>query len=272
MDKLKKVTPFVKWAGGKRWLISNYTDVFPKEYNKYIEPFLGGGAVYFYLNPTKAILSDINKELIITYNALKKDYLKVIKYLELHNTRHSKEYYYIIREQEYVDEYRIAARLIYLNRTCFNGIYRVNKSGKFNVPIGSNNEVLYEKDNFEDIMKRLKKAQIFNDDFGKTIGKAREGDLIFADPPYTVRHNSNGFIQYNEKIFSWDDQLRLLKSLSKAKDRGVKIIATNANHQSIVNLYIEQGFKIKEVSRYSSISASSKDRKQYGEIIILANV
>ncbi|MDB0439842.1 DNA methyltransferase [Clostridioides difficile] len=272
MDKSKKVTPFIKWAGGKRWLISNYTDIFPEEYNKYIEPFLGGGAVYFYLNPTKAILSDINEELITTYNALKKDSLKVIRYLEIHNTRHSKEYYYIIREKKYVDEYKIAARLIYLNRTCFNGIYRVNKNGKFNVPIGTSNKALYESDNFEEIMQRLKKAQIFNDDFGKTIGKARKGDLIFADPPYTVRHNSNGFVQYNEKIFSWNDQLRLLKSLSRAKNRGVKIIATNANHPSVTNLYKEQGFQIKEVSRYSSISASSENRKQYGEIIILANL
>ncbi len=268
----KKTSPFIKWAGGKRWFISNYQYLLPKEFNRYIEPFLGGGAVFFYLQPQKAIISDINKELIITYKAIKKNWKIVLQYLQIHKENHCKDYYYEQRKLQYTDEYQIAARLIYLNRTCFNGIYRVNKDGKFNVPIGTNDSVIYDTDDFESVMKVLKSANIFNDDFVKTIGKSREGDFIFADPPYTVRHNTNGFLQYNEKIFSWSDQLRLAQSLNRAKNRGVKIVSTNANHPSVVELYEANNFEIIEVSRYSSISADPKNRKQYGEIIIRANI
>ncbi|AOT68329.1 DNA adenine methylase [Geosporobacter ferrireducens] len=272
MSIAKKVAPFIKWPGGKRWFVQAHLDIIPQQYNRYIEPFLGGGAVFFGIQPLKAILSDTNKELAITYNAIKKDYKRVLSYLQFHKQYHSEEYYYQVRDMLLDDEFEIAARLIYLNRTCFNGIYRVNKEGKFNVPIGTSSSVIYDTDDFQAIAQALKHANIFNDDFAKTIGKAREGDLIFADPPYTVRHNNNGFIQYNEKLFSWKDQIRLTKCLKRAKDRGVKIIATNANHPSVVDLYRQLEFEIEEITRYSSISANPENRKQYGEIIITANI
>ena len=276
----EKVNPFIKWAGGKRWLVNSHPDIFPQKYNKYIEPFLGGGAVFFHIQPKKAILSDINLELITTYKALQTDWEMVIKLLQKHKKNHSQSYYYKIRSKIPFEEYKnnkyeeqqIAARFIYLNRTCFNGIYRVNKTGTFNVPIGTKSSIIYEKDNFENVSKTLQSAEILHDDFVTTINRSRKKDFIFADPPYTVSHNNNGFLQYNEKIFSWNDQIKLADSLTEAKNRGVKIISTNANHSSIIKLYKNDGFRITKVSRYSSISANPDNRRQYGEIIIEANI
>jgi DNA adenine methylase len=161
--------------------------------------------------------------------------------------------------------------MIYLNRTCFNGIYRVNLDGKFNVPRGTKNVVLDESDNFEQISKLLSGAEIMLTDFEAMIDDAMAGDFVFADPPYTVRHNFNGFVKYNEKLFSWQDQERLSKALIRARDRGVQIIATNANHASVRELYTDQGFRLITTSRFSSISASAENRKQYEELIILSN-
>ncbi|WNY25468.1 Dam family site-specific DNA-(adenine-N6)-methyltransferase [Methanolapillus millepedarum] len=270
--------PFIKWAGGKRWFVNNHSNLFPQQYNRYIEPFLGGGAVFFYLKPEKAILSDINSELIVTYGALQKDWEAVVKILKKHKKLHSNKYYYKIRShnpfdngQKY-DEFQIAARFIYLNRTCFNGIYRVNSEGKFNVPIGTSSSIMYDTDDFECVSKILESARLFDDNFTKTISKSRNNDFIFADPPYTVSHNNNGFLQYNEKIFSWEDQIKLSESLARAKDRGVKIISTNANHPAVLDLYLKNDFKVDKVSRYSSISANPRNRRQYGEIIVQANL
>ena len=272
MKRNKKVGPFLKWPGGKRWMISKYSELIPNNFERYIEPFLGGGAVFFYLNPSKAILSDINSELITSYKAIKNDWKQVLFHLQVHKDKHSKDYYYNLREQNFTNEFQIAARLIYLNRTCFNGMYRVNRNGGFNVPIGTSNSVIYDTDDFESVMKTLKNTKLIENDFAKTIVKSRAGDFVFADPPYTVSHNANGFVSYNERIFSWADQIRLAKSLDKAKKRGVKIVATNANHPSVVELYKKNEFEIIEVSRYSSISANPEKRKQYGEIIIRANI
>jgi len=161
-----------------------------------------------------------------------------------------------------------ASRMIYLNRTCFNGIYRVNKEGLFNVPKGNRDLIIFSNDEFEAISSSLKNATIRQCDFEVLINEAKENDFIFADPPYTVRHNLNGFIKYNEVLFSWKDQERLARALIRAKERGVKILSTNANHASIRELYENNGFIIKVVSRFSSISASSENRKRFEELVI----
>lgn len=272
MPNMKKVDPFIKWAGGKRWLIRNYSELLPREFNRYYEPFLGSGAVFFHLLPAKATLSDVNIDLIETYKSIRDDWKIVYDLLVEHDEKHSKDYYYEIRNSESSDRFIRSAQFIYLNRTCFNGIYRVSKSGKFNVPIGSRNSVLHNTDNFEIISEVLKNASFYTDDFKRTIGKSKEGDLLFADPPYTVSHNKNGFIQYNEKIFAWEDQVKLASSLKAAKLRGVKIVMTNANHQAVRDLYSTDGFEIIHVSRFSSISADPGKRKKYDEIVIRANI
>ncbi len=262
---------FLRWAGGKRWFLAKHFDLIPKNFNQYFEPFLGSGSVFFFLAPMNAFLGDLNGDLISAFQAIKDDWKRVYDFLKIHQSNHSKSYYYKLRAEESIDAAEKAARFIYLNRTCFNGIYRVNSQGKFNVPKGTMDAVLLEKDNFEMISSCLAKAELRRVDFESLIAEAKRGDLIFSDPPYTVRHNNNGFISYNEKLFSWEDQIRLAESLHKAKKRGVKIVLTNANNHSIRELYEKNDFLIKTVSRYSSISALPQNRKQFEELVILAN-
>ena len=211
------IVPFLKWAGGKRWLTKYREALFDTEYERYIEPFLGSGAVFFDLCPERAILSDANGDLIETYHAIRDDWQRVYAYLQDYQQRHSKDHYYATREKTLRNPFTRAARFIYLNRTCWNGLYRVNKDGKFNVPIGTKSTVLLDSDNFSAIAEQLNKAEISTTDFEVTIEKCRQGDLLFVDPPYTVKHNHNGFIKYNETLFSWDDQVRLHHSLVEAK-------------------------------------------------------
>ncbi|MEI6609633.1 MAG: Dam family site-specific DNA-(adenine-N6)-methyltransferase [Deltaproteobacteria bacterium] len=267
----EKCPPFLKWAGGKRWLISRHAIIFPDTFNRYIEPFLGSGAVFFKLQPKKAILSDINKELISTYIAIKEDWQKVLMKLEKHHKLFNKDYYYKIRQSKSENIYDKAARLIFLNRTCWNGLYRVNLKGEFNVPIGTKTDVLREEDNFEKVSKMLKNVTLRNSDFEVIINKAKANDLLFVDPPYTVLHDNNGFIKYNEQLFSWADQIRLKNCLKRAKDRGSIIIMANASHSSIRHLY-EADFTITELQRHSIIAASSVKRKSCKELIITSYI
>lgn len=266
--KKYNVAPFVKWAGGKRWLVERRPDLFPSEdEGRYFEPFVGGGAVFFYCQPRKAVISDMNGELIGAYQAIKSDWEKVYSHLITHQRNHSSSYYYQIRGMKPRNEYTSAARFLYLNRTCWNGLYRVNLKGDFNVPIGTKSKVVMEEDDFEAVSRVLRKAMIISCDFQKTIDMAAFGDFIFCDPPYTVSHNENGFIKYNQKLFSWDDQLRLRDSLVMAKKRGAKIVATNANHKSIRDIYACD-FNIEIVSRKSVISGALSGRGDYKELVI----
>lgn len=205
--------------------------------------------------------------MITAYRGIKEDWEELVKLLQIHQQNHSEQYYYQVRSGVPNDLLSQASRIIYLNRTCFNGIYRVNLQGEFNVPRGSKNNVLLNTDDFDSIAKLLKNADIHQSDFEDLIDEAQEGDFIFADPPYTVRHNLNGFIKYNEKLFSWYDQERLAHSLFRAKKRGAIILMTNACHSSIRELYQDSGFHVQTVSRVSSISASAKSRKNFEELI-----
>jgi DNA adenine methylase len=262
------LSPFLKWAGGKRWFVEQHFDFLPKRLNgRYIEPFLGSGAVFFALEPKDAVLSDACQDLITTYTGICDQYDEVLRILTIHSNNHGVEYYYQVRASEPKSIAERAARFIYLNRTCFNGIYRVNLNGKFNVPIGSKTKVISENDDFLGWALALRRAQLQASDFESVIDDARKSDFVFVDPPYTIRHNNNGFIKYNEVLFSWEDQLRLHDCLQRAKSRGVRILMTNANHQSLKDLY-SKGFKQFVTSRYSSIAASSAKRDRYEELII----
>jgi DNA adenine methylase len=262
-----EVQPFLKWAGGKRWLISSHNNLLPHSYLRYFEPFLGSGAVFFSLRPENAMLADINKELIDCYIAIKNDWFKVEKFLQKHHAAHSHDYYYQLRAQRIEDLSEKAARFIYLNRTCWNGLYRVNRKGEFNVPKGTKNNVLLSSDNFQAISQLLKTVELKHVDFEVLIDKAQAGDFIFVDPPYTVKHNFNGFVKYNETMFHWDDQVRLSKCLIKAHKRGCLILATNAYHPSIIELY-ENHFELIRLSRSSVIAASSSKRGVFEELAI----
>jgi DNA adenine methylase len=265
------MTPFLKWAGGKRWFVQKHADLLPRKFNRYIEPFLGGGSIFFYLRPHRALLGDTNPDLIATYQGIRNDWKSLVEQLEIHQCNHSDNYYYQVRNVAPDDPVQRASRLIYLNRTCFNGIHRVNRNGIFNVPKGDRDSVLFDTDDFESISNILLNAEIRQTDFQELIDEAREGDLVFADPPYTVRHNLNGFVKYNEKLFSWHDQERLADALFRAKCRGVQVVMTNANHASVRELYQDSGFHLHTVLRASSISASAKSRKQFEELVILSH-
>lgn len=268
------LVPFLKWAGGKRWLVASHAELFPKTYRRYIEPFLGGGSVYFHLQPNEALLGDKNAELIATYQAIKDDWRQLQNSLRYRQRAHNEDedYYYWLRDQAPQEPARRASRLIYLNRTCFNGIYRVNQRGEFNVPRGTKDKVLIETDNFEGMSALLQGAELVPGDFEPLIDRAARGDLVFADPPYTVRHNYNGFQRYNEVLFSWADQERLALALKRAAERGAKVFCTNANHHSVRKLYRDSVFALDVVSRPSRISADPGTRGSYEELIIRANI
>lgn len=267
----KAIVPFLKWPGGKGWMIEKYPELFPEIFDRYIEPFVGAGAVFFHLHPKIAILSDINTELIAAYGIIRDDFKELERELKKHHKSHCRDYYYYMRDKSCRSNITKAARFIYLNRTCWNGLYRVNLKGRFNVPIGTKTNVILPTDNFRDISKLLKKAKLMSKDFEKVISKARKGDLLFIDPPYTVKHNNNNFRKYNERIFNWEDQIRLRNSVAAAKKRGAKFLLCNADSRSIVNLYKGIG-KMYRLQRFSSLAADSSKRQNTTELVIGNNI
>lgn len=251
--------PFLKWAGGKRWLVSSGRMPRPDGYSRFIEPFVGGGAVFFHLLPEKAIIADLNKDLVELYKIMRDRPDDLQAKMVAHQANHSDIYYYEVRKEAQNTALGRAARFLYLNRTCWNGLYRVNLSGHFNVPKGTKDTVLFDSEDFSAFSKALKNAEILCSDFEKIIDRSAEGDFLFVDPPYTVKHNANGFIKYNEQLFRWEDQIRLRNSLDRAKNRGAYIVMTNADHQSVRDLY--QGIlDYSSIERHSVLAGASSRR------------
>lgn len=261
-----KLIPFLKWAGGKRWLVASHPDIFPTKYGRYVEPFLGSGAVFFHLNPDEALLSDLNEELINAYRMVRSKRLLLEEALAVHQENHSDIYYYKVRTNVPDGSVARAARFLYLNRTCWNGLYRVNKKGEFNVPRGTKNDIFLESDNFASLAKSLRGVSLYVADFEETINEAERSDLLFVDPPYTVKHNLNGFVKYNDQIFSWSDQIRLHDALIRAHRRKVKIVMTNANHESVRELY--RGFNQFALKRHSVLSGDARARVKTEELLV----
>jgi len=259
--------PFLKWAGGKRWFISRYLETIPIHFDRYIEPFLGSGALFFALRPQRAILSDVNADLIATFSAIRNDWNGVTGLLRRYQQEHSKEFYYEMRSSQPRSGRARAAKFIYLNRTCWNGLYRVNRCGQFNVPIGTRQSVVLPTDNFAHISALLQGASLNTSDFEPVIRRAKTRDLIFADPPYVTLHSQNGFLKYNEKLFHWNDQIRLRDCLVEAKRKGVLVLATNADNPVVRGLY-ERDFTVRSVSRSSAIASSPKRRGPSTELVI----
>lgn len=263
------IKPFLKWAGGKRWIVSNDQLPVPQTYTRYVEPFLGGGAVFFHLQPEKAHLSDLNGDLIHLYLVMRDEPEKLWATMKNHHRQHSKDYYYKIRAMSPRTDITKAAQFLYLNRTCWNGLYRVNLKGEFNVPIGTKDTVIFDDDDFLGIAKILKNAEIKKSDFEGVLDSCGMGDFVFIDPPYTVQHNFNNFVKYNEKIFSWDDQIRLRDAVQRAAGRGAHIAVTNADHETIRTLYKNIGV-YDQVSRQSVLSSDPSKRGQTTEALFVS--
>ena len=267
----KPLTPFLRWAGGKNWLIKYIEKYLPENFYNYYEPFLGGGALAIHLlNSSKIkksiILSDSNPELINTYVVIRDNIEELL--CELLECKNEKEFYYYIREMNYQDPIKCAARFIYLNRTSFNGIYRENLKGEYNVPYGFKKYgVLFDVENMINLSKSFSEVSFNVFDFELIVDMVGPKDLVFLDPPYTVAHQNNGFIKYNQKIFSWGDQERLLESMKRMSRKGAYILLTNAYHENIFNLYGDFGNKNK-IERYSLIGGKNAHRKKYPELIL----
>lgn len=266
--KRKALNPFLKWAGGKRWLFEGGQFALPDFPGRYFEPFLGGGAVFFRERPEYPVLSDANSRLIELYLVIRDELEEFQALLRKHARLHSTRYYYDMRSRRLRTPVTRAAQFLYLNRTCWNGLYRENLSGQFNVPIGTKQTVIFDTDDFSAWSKALQGARVELRDFEVAIDEAEEGDLVFVDPPYTVRHNMNGFVKYNQNIFAWHDQVRLRKALQRAFERGVYFIMTNANHESIRELYAGFGEQ-RSLGRHSVIAGSSVHRAYSTELLIM---
>lgn len=267
---IKIIKPFLRWAGGKTWFTKHIENYIPKDFNDYYEPFVGGGSIFFYLKSkgfikNKAYLSDSNPDLINTYKVLKNNTKDLFEVLKTHVD--SEDEYYRMRSTDFTDKVERAAKFIYLNKTSFNGIYRVNRNGKYNVPYGRRNlKILYDFEHLKDVSIALKNTYLSTQDFKQRCKHIQKNDFVFIDPPYTVAHENNGFIQYNQSIFSWNNQLQLSKLTAELNEKEVYFLVTNAYHDCIKEIYTIGSQE--KLSRASTIGGIGAKRTKYKEIIV----
>ena len=263
---MSHIEPFIRWAGGKTWLVPFMKQLTQDlEYKNYYEPFLGGAAVFFSLTPPKhAYLSDINAELIDTYIAIRDIPDDVIQALQL--LQNTEDNYYRIRETEPTALAERAARFLYLNQTSFNGLYRVNNQGKYNVPYGYRKNLNYDVDRIRNASVKLQGVRLECSDFAARKYYVKTGDLVFLDPPYTVSHNQNGFIKYNQKLFSIEEQYRLSTYIDYVRQKGAYYVLTNAAHETILELF-NKGDRVITLDRNSLIGGKNSKREKISEYI-----
>lgn len=263
--------PFLKWLGGKRWAVPILLPLarrFLREGGTYYEPFLGGGALFFALRPPKATLSDVNYELISTYRAVRRCPAKV--QAALRNIPVSRSQYYGLRSSAPRSLLDRAVRFLYLNRLAFGGIYRLNRQGRFNVPYNGGTrgtDLLWRTNTLRQAARALRKARLTAGDFSAALDLAGPGDLVYCDPTYTVAHNNNCFVRYNECNFRWTDQIRLASAAERAVKRGASILVTNADHPSIISLY--RDWSIFRLVRHSGVSPDPTKRRLTSELVMV---
>ena len=272
-----EIVPFVKWAGGKRQLLSKIQERMPENYNHYFEPFVGGGAVFFLTQPSKALINDINKALINTYQRIcdsPKEFLSEVNKIDSEMWEDGKQYYYTIREH-YNDklmksEYdvELAALFVFLNKHCFNGLYRVNGKGLFNVPYNNSRRVSVNGDSIIEISKYLQGITIIDGDFEDACRDARKGDFVFLDSPYAPL-NPTSFESYTKEGFDIESHKRLAKLYDELTTRGCYCMLTNHNTDLINELYGNKGYKIDVVSVRRMINSDASNR--VGEEVIICN-
>ena len=270
-----KGKPFVKWAGGKRQINDKLKKYIPEDFNTYYEPFVGGGALLFELSPKKAVINDCNSELMNVYTVLcdEDKFKKMCKVLNTYEMRHSEEFFYELRSKDKnksflkLSDYTRAARTIYLNKACFNGLYRVNSKSEFNVPFGKKVKVnTYEGSNLITVSNYLtmNDIKILSCDFEDAVKDAKKGDFVYFDPPYDS--DTSTFNSYTEDGFNKESQRRLARVFKELDERGVFVMLSNHNTILINELYKDYNINIIEAKR--NINANGKKRGKVEEVII----
>lgn len=280
-----KFQPFVKWVGGKRGLLSQIIPLIPKEFNNYFEPFVGGGALFFELysqgklKDKNIYLFDINSELINTYSIIKNNPSKLINELKKFKQNHSKEFYYetraLDREANFLKTSDVlrASRFIYLNKTCFNGLYRVNSKGYHNVPMGNyKNPNICDEETIYNASEALQHATILNTSYKDTIKYAKKGDLVYFDPPYYPLNATSSFTSYSEFDFLDKEQKELFEVFNKLDKNGCKVIHSNSDTDFIKELYssshIDEKYDIINIQANRFINSKSSGRGKISEVLI----
>ncbi len=271
-----KGKPFVKWAGGKRQVINELLKYVPDEFDTYYEPFVGGGALLFELSPKKAVINDSNEELMNVYNVLcnEEKFKKMCNLLNSYETKHSEEFYYNIRNKDRsktafnrLSDYTRAARTIYLNKACFNGLYRVNSKNEFNVPFGKKTHVnTYEGSNLITVSNYLtmNDVKILSVDFEEAVKDAKKGDFVYFDPPYDS--DTKSFTSYTETGFDKSEQTRLARVFKELDKKGVYVMLSN--HSTILVNELYKGYHIYTIEAKRNINANGKKRGKVEELII----
>lgn len=272
LEKLKSETyPIVKWVGGKRQLMFELLKNMPKSYNRYFEPFIGGGALFFELQPDNAYISDMNEELINLYSVVRDSVDELIEDLSKHEV--SKEYFLEIRNIDRTEEYselsniERASRFIYLNRTCFNGMYRVNSKGEFNVPFGHyKNPRIVDEKNLINCSNLLQRTEIRHSDFSEILTKVQEGDFVYFDPPYVPLNETSSFTSYTKDGFDIDMQFKLRDVCDELDSMGVKFMLSNSDTKLVNELYAN--YEIKKVFAFRQINANADGRGKITEVLV----
>ncbi len=275
---ISSAKPFVKWAGGKRQLLPIITRHVPQKFGRYFEPFLGGGAVFFNLvykeRDTKWFVSDLNSDLVLSYVTIRDRVKELISALESHShgyLKNQSSYYYKIRESYPKGQIEKVSRLLFLNKTCFNGLYRVNNKGKFNVPLGKYvNPNIVSKENLIAVSEILqsKNISIKCQDFGNALKNATEGDFVYLDPPYHPISETSNFTSYTNGSFDYGDQERLYAKFRELDKKGAKVLLSNSKSEEIIHLFKEFSDNMIEISANRFINSVSTRRTGHTELLI----
>ena len=270
--------PFVKWAGGKRQLIPILNENLPDSFGTYFEPFLGGGALLFHMlterNGQKCSISDLNSDLVLAYTTIRDRVDSLISSLKTHERNYqkdSKSYYYSIRENNPRSQIEKTSRLLFMNRTCFNGLYRVNSKGKFNVPLGKyTNPNIVNEENLRSVSSILQASRVSIKcrDFGAVLRDAKKGDLVYFDPPYQPVSTTANFTSYTNKSFSYDDLSRLAELCQNLDEKGCKVLLSNSNSKEVSDMFSKKPWKISKIRANRSINSDSKKRTGHFELLI----
>ena len=277
-ELIAKLKPFTKWTGGKRQLLPELLELMPREFNRYYEPFLGGGALFFELTPREATINDYNSDLILAYRQVRDNVTKLIELLEVHKEKNNKEYYLNLRSADRdgriykMTEVEKAARLLYMLRVNFNGLYRVNSKNQFNVPYGRyKNPKIVDRELLYNISKYLNEndIEILEGDFEKAVVTAKEGDFVYFDPPYAPVSTTSSFTAYTNEGFNEIDQIRLRDTFIDLSNRGVKVMLSNSDVAFIHEIYGDiPNVDIKTVRAKRMINSKASKRGKINEIVI----